>query len=69
MLLTVSTGCAKDKSIAFDHRDYIEIPKGTIIKNVPFWLNGAKNPPIYQDYTTSEDGGYFSGTAQEVLKK
>ena len=67
-LLTVLIGCAKTSSMAFDHRDYVELPKGTLIKDVPFWLNGADKAPTYTDYLTAEEGAYYSGAAQEVLK-
>ena len=64
------SGCSLlNKDIAFDHRDYVEIPQGTIIKSVPFYVNGSDAPPIYTDYTTGSEGAWFSLDAQKVLKK
>ena len=67
------SGCAnfngKSQGIAFDHRDYIEIPKGTVIKDVPFYVNGNDQQPVTMDYTTSQEGAWFSIDAEKVLKK
>jgi len=66
------SGCAsfkKSQGIAFDHRDYVEMPEGTVIKNVPFYVNGKDKAPVLMDYTTQSEGAFFSGEAQEVLKK
>jgi hypothetical protein len=66
------SGCASFKQsqgIAFDHRDYVEIPVGTVIQKVPFYVNGKDKAPVLLDYTTETEGAFFSGAAQEVLKK
>lgn len=55
--------------MVFDHRDYFEIPAGTIINDVPFYFMGKDKPPLLVDYQTSSDGAFFSMDAQKVLKK
>jgi hypothetical protein len=55
--------------MAFSVPDYVELPAGTIIKDVPFFINGKDKPPVKMDVTTTYDGAFFSGDAQEVLKK
>jgi hypothetical protein len=55
--------------MAFSVPDYVEIPAGTVIKQVPFQINGKDQPPVLMDFTTDTDGAFFSGQAQEVLKK
>lgn len=55
--------------MAFSVPDYVELPAGTTIKNVPFYVNGKEKDPTMMDFTTDVDGAFFSGQAQEVLKK
>ncbi len=55
--------------MAFSVPDYVELPAGTVIKDVPFYVNGKDQPPTKMDYTVETEGAFFSGPAQEVLKK
>ena len=66
------SGCAsfrKSTPMAFSVPDYVEIPAGTVIKDVPFYVNGADKAPVKMDVITTYEGAFFSGAAQEVLKK
>jgi hypothetical protein len=69
--ITIFSGCAllKQKPMAFSVPDYVELPAGTVIKDVPFYVNGKDQPPTKMDYTVETEGAFFSGPAQEVLKK
>jgi len=67
MLLTAS-GCAMftPVSVVEGTDDYIELPKGTVIKAVP--LNITGKPEVY-DITLVKPGAFFSTDAQaEVLQ-
>ena len=55
--------------MAFSVPDYVELPAGTVIKDVPFYVNGADKAPVKMDVITTYEGAFFSGAAQEVLKK
>ncbi len=55
--------------MAFSVPDYVELPAGTVCKDVPFYVNGKDQPPTKMDYTVETEGAFFSGPAQEVLKK
>lgn len=68
LLLISITACANQPRHAFDVRDYVEIPAGTVIKNVPFYLNGKDKAPTLADYTTSGEGAYYSLAAEKVLR-
>lgn len=67
-VLTLSEGCAagKKNGIVYDHRDYVEVPKGTVIKGVPFYITGDDKHPELRDFTTPDDGAWYSGTGQEI---
>lgn len=65
------SGCAllKPRPMAFSVPDYVELPAGTVCKDVPFYVNGKDQPPTKMDYIVETEGAFFSGQAQEVLKK
>lgn len=66
----VDGGCGlfqrRAAGLAFDQRDYIEIPKGTVLKSIPFYVNGEGGEPERLDFVTPEDGAWYSGKAQEI---
>jgi len=51
-----------------DYRDNLALPAGTVIKNVPLFINGKDKPPMLADFTTDTDGAYMSNEAIKAVQ-
>ncbi len=63
LLVTIAfSGCGtlRTGKAPLDYRDNLALPKGTVIKQVPFYVNGADQPPTLLDFCTDSEGAFMS---------
>lgn len=66
-LCSCSTIRAGNKPL--DYRDHLPLPAGTVIKNVPFYINGKDKPPTEMDFYTDSDGAFMSLEGLKAVQK
>ena len=74
LLLLASTGfngCTtiRTGNAPLDYRDNLALPKGTVIKDVPFYVNGEGKDPTFMDVVTDSEGAFWSMEGQKAIKK
>jgi hypothetical protein len=52
-----------------DYRDNLALPAGTVIKNVPFYVNGKDEPPTTLDFCTDSEGAFVSLEGLKAVQK
>ena len=50
-----------------DYRDSLILPKGTVIKAVPFFVNGEGKDPTLLDFTTDSEGVFLSNEGLKAV--
>lgn len=60
MLFASCASVGRSGKSPLDYRDNLVIPKGTVIKQVPFYVNGEGKEPTMLDYTTDSEGVFLS---------
>lgn len=51
-----------------DYRDSLILPKGTVIKAVPFFINGEGKDPTLLDFTTDSEGCFLSNAGMKAVR-
>jgi hypothetical protein len=69
--ITVFSGCqtVRRGNTPLDYRDNLALPKGTVIKDVPFYVNGEGKDPTFLDVVTDTEGAYWSMEGQKAIVK
>jgi hypothetical protein len=71
LLATTLSSCSTIRvgTKPLDYRDSLALPAGTVIKDVPFFVNGKDNPPTKMDFCTDSDGAFMSLEGLKAVQK
>ncbi len=71
LAITLFSGCLTIRSgnKPLDYRDNLALPAGTVIKDVPFFINGKDKPPTKMDFTTDSEGAFMSLEGLKAVQK